>query len=274
MATKNVSKKSKNSMNKLKLQFIALVLLVCIAGGAFYYAYYLQSEIDSKAGTDDAYNSAKNQVTSLTMTTKDLESQIDATGRSLSGSFMTKDEFIEFLGATAERMGVELNKYTGGDTAVKDGIETMNFKLQLKGDLMRLEAMVQSIDQLGTPYAINSISIRAADEYIWLDRDINKEIILPWMDTKSLEQKKPYNEIEEPIPIGITDIMGSQEMYMYLDISFTKADAGNKGISEEGDTFSQGEDDSEGSEDLLGSLEGGTGSENADVSSTDGEVSE
>lgn len=285
-----VSKVAKTTQKRLKVQGILLVIAAAIACGSIYGSVYFQDEVETKSAVEGTYNQLKADIQAQQAVSEDLGSQIDATGKSLSGSFMSKDEFIAFMGSTSQRLGLALNKYTGGDTVEKDGITTMNFKLEVEGDLTQLEDLVKSIDLLGTPYAINSISARKADNYIWLDRDINKMEILPWWNGKSLEVKKPYTEVEEPEPIGIIDIMGSQNLKMYLDVSFISSkeqpdkdsaggeDAGTPGMSvvaPSGDSsgessMTEGQssaDESVASDNLEGSEPEGTPQAGTDISS-------
>ena len=219
-----IVKGNKNTHKKIKLQMLGLFAVVALAGGSIYGSVYLGEQVEAKASIEGTYNQLRGDISQQQGISKGLSEQIDATGKSLSGTFMSKDEFIAFMGATAQRIGVSLNKYTGGDTEVKDGIATMNFKFEAEGTLGQLEDLVKSVDLLGTPYAINSISTRKADNYVWLDRDVSKLEILPWWDEKSIEIKKPYTEVEDPEPIGIADIMGSKVLKMYLDVSFISSE--------------------------------------------------
>lgn len=236
-----VEKASSPAKSGLKIQGLILVIFAALACGIMYGSFYFKDEIALRAGIDPAFNSLKSNIQGMQLTSEDLGAQIDATGKSLSGSFMSKDEFIAFLGSTSNRLGVQLNKYTGGDTSERDGISTMNFKFEVEGDITQLEDLVRNIDALGTPYAINSISLRKADTYIWLDRDINKTELLPWYDAKSLEVKKSYTEVEEPEPIGTLDIMGGQSLKLYLDLSFisSKSHSELDGTSGSGSALSE-----------------------------------
>lgn len=238
-----VSRGRNHAQKRIKFQMLGLVVAVALAGGAIYGSMYLADEVETKSPIEATYNQLRGDISQQQSVSKSLSAQIDATGKSLSGSFMSKDEFIAFMGATSQRIGLSLNKYTGGDTVVKDGISTMNFKFEAEGNLEQLKDLVKSVDLLGTPYAINSISTRKADNYVWLDRDVNKMEILPWWDGKSIEIKKPYTEVEDPEPIGIKDIMGSQTLKMYLDVSFISSEEmPGTNASVEGE--SEGESDS------------------------------
>lgn len=218
------TQESKPKRSGLKVTIAFVLLSVALAGGAMYAANSVATEVSAKSGVEPAFSQLKGDIATQQGISDELSQQIKQTGKSLSGTFMSKDEFIAFIGANSQRLGLKLSKYTGGETVTQDGIDTTKFILEVEGSLEQLEDLVKSVDALNVPYAINSISTRKADTYIWLDRDTDKQEILSWYDGSSLVTQRTYTEVEEEEPIGIQDIMGNQALKMYLDISFIVSD--------------------------------------------------
>lgn len=227
-----VVQKTKSGVpTKLKLQIAALVILAIVALATWYGASYYQSEVESNSKVDAQYSALFSQIKATESQSNQISEEIKASGTSLSGTFMSKDEFVTFLGANVQRLGLKLSQYTGGETVSANGIETINFKVETIGQLAQLTELVAAIDSLKTPYAINAMSVRKADGYVWLDRDVDKTESLKWWDGKSLEQKKAYTEVEDVPPIGVADMISGADLYFYIDISFTTSTATQDGVT-------------------------------------------
>lgn len=225
-------KQKTKAPSKLILQGIALAILAIIALGVWYGANYYKTEVESNSNVDAQYSALFSQLKSVESQSSAIAEEIKSSGTSLAGTFMSKDEFVTFAGATVQRMGLQLSKYSGGMTTSENGIDTINFTIEVKGPLPQITEFIAAVDELNTPYAINAMSLRREAEFIWQGRDFDEKALLEWFDEKSIEQKKAYTEIEDDPAIGVSDMISGADMYLYMDISFTTATASQDGGAE------------------------------------------
>jgi hypothetical protein len=219
---------SKYYSDKLRTNaiFIGVALAIGLASAGV--TYWLSGDVANLEGNTAEYSALQSSITQKEAEAASLTDQIVSTGTSLTGDFMTKEEFIEFIGGMSEQLGVELTRYTGGDVVNNEGINYMNFQFEVRGLPRQVSNMTKAIDNLNTPYIVNSVSLRREDEFVWSDRELIS--IIEWFDSESIADRRPYSAFEEAPTIGVMDFLSPNNVKMLVDMSFVTSDTTPDGV--------------------------------------------
>lgn len=215
MKFEGLSAATKKMLHKNATLLVVLaVLSVALVAGNKVLSTTTQTYRDRNAEYQTALSSLKTLQSSVT----NLESVITGNTDRLSSSFMTKQQFIDFVGETCSKVGCDLIQLSGGDTVSANNINRINFTFEIAGTPSQLYRMIQSINGLNTKYMLKSISMRKTEDFLWLDRETHKNEELSWWDLSNLKQPKDPRAEEEALSVAM--LFGSPEMTLYLDIDF------------------------------------------------------
>ena len=116
----------------------------------------------------------------------------------LSGGLTaTKEEFLVFLGKSAEGNNVTVSGFNELGTKVKDGIYRTSFDFELKGSSVDINKVLEDINNIGIKCSFGSVSYRQNEEYDYLKRFFDDLTELPWFKEKEDEETDKKDEKEE-----------------------------------------------------------------------------
>lgn len=216
----NFDKLSVETLSQLRKisRFFALGLVLLV--GLFALNTYVSGEVKSLEAVNVEYNSALSQLRTAKSSLAASE-QIIKTSTGISSNFMTKEEFLSFVGSASKSEGCDIMRISGGNPIV-DGIVTkMNFSFELKGTLIELYQFMERLEGLQASFTLNNISMRKTEDFEWLDREDLDSFNLEWW---TLEINTESGNAEEEDTITLDKIFGTDEMTMYLDLDFVVSD--------------------------------------------------
>lgn len=216
----NFDKLSVETLSQLrkisKFFFLGLVLVI----GLFIANTYLSDEVKALEAVNTEYNSALNQLRTAKSSLAASE-QIIKTSTGISSNFMTKEEFLSFVGSASKSEGCDIMRISGGNPVVDGLVTKMNFSFELKGTLIELYKFMERLEGLQASFTLNNISMRKTEDFEWLDREDLDGFNLDWW---TLEIDTESSDTEEDNVITLDKIFGTDEMTMYLDLDFVVSD--------------------------------------------------
>lgn len=182
---------------------------------------------------------AKKQIPVVEASVKSMQSRNDEIALilqdndgQLEKTFMTKDEFVKFMGKICDVHNVELVQLAGGYESITNNIHTMDFRFEVKGELSELSKVVTALQEQNTRYLLKAMSMRKTEDFLWFDRDSLTNEGMTWFDISNLPANvkdtpalttidEEGKEIPVPeLPLSIADIYGSESMTLYMNVSF------------------------------------------------------
>lgn len=117
--------------------------------------------------------------------------------KKLSGGLTaTKEEFLVFLGESAEVNNVTVSGFNELGTKVKDGIYRTSFDFELKGNSVDINKVLEDINNIGIKCSFGSVSYRQNEDYDYLKRFFDDLTELPWFKEKEDEPSKQEEQDE------------------------------------------------------------------------------
>lgn len=216
----NFDKLSVDTLSQLRKISRIFAIGVVIVGCLAFLNSFIVSEVKDLRAINSEYNSVLSQLRTAKNSLTASE-QIIKTSTGISENFMTKEEFISFVGSASKSEGCDIMRISGGNPIV-DGIVTkMNFSFEIKGTLIELYQFMERFEGLQASFTLNNISMRKTEDFEWLDREDLDSFNLEWW---TLEPKTQSNDNTEEDVITLDKIFGTDEMTMYLDLDFVVSD--------------------------------------------------
>lgn len=123
------------------------------------------------------------------------------------GLTATNEEFLVFLGDTANENNVIVSGFNDLGTTVKDGIYKSVFDFELKGSSVDINKVLEDINNIGIKCSYGSVSFRQNEGYDYLKRFFDDLSELPWYKEKEEEEEtdeqqkhQETTETEKPVP--------------------------------------------------------------------------
>ncbi|MEG2262792.1 MAG: hypothetical protein RSC68_00290 [Acinetobacter sp.] len=219
----NLEKLSVKTIQFIKQQsmLIAFLIVVTLALGSG--GHLLNKKVIELKEANNTYNQALSELESLNMSIASSETLIKDSSGAIAKTFMTREEFVKFIGAACTETGCEIMQLQGGDVVTDSSINKINFKFEVRGDVLQIYKFMQRIDALNTRYAMTSATLRKQDEFAWLDRYQLDAFTLDWWNLKDDATGTSTDSAERQV--SLDDIFGSRKMSLYLNIDFITADS-------------------------------------------------
>lgn len=133
---------------------------------------------------------------------KEVRDSVDSI-KSLSGGLTaTNEEFLVFLGNTAEENNVLVSGFNDLGISVKDGIYRTVFDFELKGNSVDINKVLEDINNMGIKCSFGSVSYRQNEGYDYLKRFFDDLSELPWYKEKEDEEEKSDEQKQQEQPSG------------------------------------------------------------------------
>lgn len=115
----------------------------------------------------------------------------------------TSEEFLVFLGNSAEKNGVKVTGFSDLGTKYENGLYKSYYDVELSGMPLALNRAIKELNTMGIKYSVGSFSFRQDKEYDYLKRFFDTMTGLSWY-------KEPEEEKEEP-PVDETEKENEQQ---------------------------------------------------------------
>lgn len=135
---------------------------------------------------------------------KELKDSVDNIKKLSSGLTTTNEEFLVFLGKSAEENNVAVSGFTDLGTTDTDGIYRSTFDFELKGSGADINKVLEDINNIGIKCSYGSISFRQNEKYDYLKRFFDDLSDLPWY--KEPEKEDAANDAETIPDIKLPEI--------------------------------------------------------------------
>lgn len=103
----------------------------------------------------------------------------------------TSEEFLVFLGNSAEKNGVKVTGFSDLGTKYENGLYKSYYDVELSGMPLAVNRAIKELNTMGIKYSVGSFSFRQDKEYDYLKRFFDTMTGLSWY-------KEPEEEKEEP----------------------------------------------------------------------------
>lgn len=135
---------------------------------------------------------------------KELKDSVDNIKKLSGGLTTTNEEFLVFLGKSAEENNVAVSGFTDLGTTDTDGIYRSTFDFELKGSGADINKVLEDINNIGIKCSYGSVSFRQNEKYDYLKRFFDDLSDLPWY--KEPEKDDAANGTETIPEIKIPEI--------------------------------------------------------------------
>lgn len=135
---------------------------------------------------------------------KELKDSVDNIKKLSGGLTTTNEEFLVFLGKSAEENNVAVSGFTDLGTTDTDGIYRSTFDFELKGSGADINKVLEDINNIGIKCSYGSISFRQNEKYDYLKRFFDDLSDLPWY--KEPEKEDAANGTETIPDIKLPEI--------------------------------------------------------------------
>ena len=135
---------------------------------------------------------------------KELKDSVDNIKKLSGGLTTTNEEFLVFLGKSAEENNVAVSGFTDLGTTDTDGIYRSTFDFELKGSGADINKVLEDINNIGIKCSYGSISFRQNEKYDYLKRFFDDLSDLPWY--KEPEKEDAANDAETIPDIKLPEI--------------------------------------------------------------------
>lgn len=115
----------------------------------------------------------------------------------------TSEEFLVFLGNSAEKNGVKVTGFSDLGTKYENGLYKSYYDVELSGMPLAVNRAIKELNTMGIKYSVGSFSFRQDKEYDYLKRFFDTMTGLSWY-------KEPEEEKEEP-PVDETEKENEQQ---------------------------------------------------------------
>lgn len=135
---------------------------------------------------------------------KKLKDSVDNIKKLSGGLTTTNEEFLVFLGKSAEENNVAVSGFTDLGTTDTDGIYRSTFDFELKGSGADINKVLEDINNIGIKCSYGSVSFRQNEKYDYLKRFFDDLSDLPWY--KEPEKDDAANDAETIPEIKLPEI--------------------------------------------------------------------
>ena len=135
---------------------------------------------------------------------KELKDSVDNIKKLSGGLTTTNEEFLVFLGKSAEENNVAVSGFTDLGTTDTDGIYRSTFDFELKGSGADINKVLEDINNIGIKCSYGSVSFRQNEKYDYLKRFFDDLSDLPWY--KEPEKDDAANDAEAIPEIKLPEI--------------------------------------------------------------------
>lgn len=187
----------------LRDKFILLVLVFALLAYGGYKALWIpatekialleqnKSEVEGQSGDITPLEEKSEK---LRNEEKKLKDSVDNIKKPSGGLTTTNEEFLVFLGKSAEENNVAVSAFTDLGTADTDGIYRSTFDFELKGSGADINKVLEDINNIGIKCSYGSVSFRQNERYDYLKRFFDDLSDLPWY--KEPEKEDAANDAE------------------------------------------------------------------------------
>lgn len=187
----------------LRDKFILLVLAFALFAYGGYKALWIpatekialleqnKSEVEGQSGDITPLEEKSEKLRSEE---KKLKDSVDNIKKLSGGLTTTNEEFLVFLGKSAEENNVAVSAFTDLGTADTDGIYRSTFDFELKGSGADINKVLEDINNIGIKCSYGSVSFRQNEKYDYLKRFFDDLSDLPWY--KEPEKEDAANDAE------------------------------------------------------------------------------
>ena len=206
---------------KVRHLFRFIVLSGVIAAVLAIASMYMSSEVKRLEGVNGQYDTALTQLKTLNSSIEASVASINSNSMQITKDFMTKEEFIAFVGTASKATGCNIIRLSGGDPVSDGSVQKINFCFEVKGTITELYKFMERIEGLNCRYMLNNISMRKTEGFTWLGREDLDSFNLDWWDIET--DNSSDSESKDEV-ITLDDIFGSNEMTLYLDLDFVTSE--------------------------------------------------
>lgn len=224
---------------------VVAVLLMLVSIGLLYFYFSTDADIQSYNSAKAQETSLRNQVTTLEQANAQMMSTIEQTGLELVSFTEDKIRYINLASALALRYNVDIGKLTVSDVWQEGTMAGMTTTIEICGSLENIKNFVNAYCDSGSTNRVNVISLRSTDRYVWVERDIDNNQILQWIDLsleesyyekymKDLENERQQAateagiavaptespEVKDELPITLATLFSDSQFKIYLEIDF------------------------------------------------------
>lgn len=218
----NFEKLTVQTTQRLKRVGVSIALILVLTISTYVAQSLLNTKVLAVKEQYAEYQTALATLESLNRSIKQSEEIINDNTGLIAKSFMTREEFVKFIGNACQETSCEILQLQGGDVTVDNSINKINFKIEVRGELPDLYRLMQRVDGLDARYALVSTTLRKMDDFAWLDRYQLDAFTLDWWD---LSDKEDTTATDEPIAVSLDSIFGNRKMSLYLDVDFITSDS-------------------------------------------------
>lgn len=173
----------------LRDKFILLVLAFALLAYGGYKALWIpatekialleqnKSEVEGQSGDITPLEEKSEKLRSEE---KKLKDSVDNIKKLSGGLTTTNEEFLVFLGKSAEENNVVVSGFTDLGTTDTDGIYRSTFDFELKGSSTDINKVLEDINNIGIKCSYGSVSFRQNEKYDYLKRFFDDLSDLPW----------------------------------------------------------------------------------------------
>ncbi len=219
----NFEKLTVKAKHQLKKHLYISLLMLALTVGTVLCTSLLSQEVARLKIANRDYLAACDSLNSLNTQLSIYEETIKSNTATIAENFMTKEEFVTFIGTACAATGCDLGQLQGGDTTTDNGVTKIGFIFEVKGTSVEVTKFVQKIQGLNTRYMLKDISLRKTDDFLWLDRKKLDEFNLSWWDISN--HTVSLDSPEEQL-LTLDGVYGSNDMSLYLDVDFITAEVG------------------------------------------------
>lgn len=197
----------------LRDKFILLVLAFALLAYGGYKALWIpatekialleqnKSEVEGQSGDITPLEEKSEKLRSEE---KKLKDSVDNIKKLSGGLTTTNEEFLVFLGKSAEENNVAVSGFTDLGTTDTDGIYRSTFDFELKGSGADINKVLEDINNIGIKCSYGSVSFRQNEKYDYLKRFFDDLSDLPWY--KEPEKDDAANDAETIPEIKLPEI--------------------------------------------------------------------
>ena len=187
----------------LRDKFILLVLAFALLAYGGYKALWIpatekialleqnKSEVEGQSGDITPLEEKSEKLRSEE---KKLKDSVDNIKKLSGGLTTTNEEFLVFLGKSADENNVAVSGFTDLGTTDTDGIYRSTFDFELKGSGADINKVLEDINNIGIKCSYGSVSFRQNEKYDYLKRFFDDLSDLPWY--KEPEKEDAANDAE------------------------------------------------------------------------------
>lgn len=169
--------------------FIVALLLFVMSGGLLYYSSTNEATVKNYEADVASASSLESQIASLTQENERLTSTIEQNGKELVSFTDDKNKYTTLASDLSKTYNVKLNKLTVSDIWQDGQMAVMTTNVELSGTYDNVRKFVDEYCSNEYTNRINVVSLRQDEDYVWVSRDIDGELILDWFD---LSEEQSY----------------------------------------------------------------------------------